>query len=119
MKAAKIIGICALILFCVAAAEILRGPRSHLAGFDRARHRTYEAISIGSSKGAALQGLGEPLRQERTFCLPQRHGFEEQFEAAERSSAVEYALWHNGINWYYCIGFDSHGKVVIKGEGCS
>lgn len=59
-------------------------------------------------------------RQTRAgFCLPQKHGFEEQFEAASRSSAVEYLLWINGMNWYYCIGFDAEGKVVVKGEGHS
>jgi len=67
----------------------------------------------------AIETLGEPLLKSDTFHLPQKHGFEHYFDAAERSTAVEYLLWINGNNWYYCIGFDVSGKAVVKGEGHS
>lgn len=99
--------------------EVLRGPRSFLAGFDRGMHARYERISEGRSKESVVDDLGEPRSRSEQFNLPQRRGFERLFEAAEESSAVEYYLWINGMNWYYCIGFDSGGAVVIKGEGHS
>ncbi len=99
--------------------EVLRGPRSVFFGFDRNLQKSYEAISPGAEKWQAMAALGQPWQTKDVFCLPQRHGFENYFEAAERSSAVEYLLWINGTNWFYCIGFDSEGKVVVKGEGHS
>ena len=99
--------------------EVLRGPRSLIAGFDRGMHANYEKISKGESKNSVVDSLGEPRAKTDEFNLPQRHGFEHHFDAAERSSAVEYYQWINGMNWYYCVGFDSSGAVVLKGEGHS
>lgn len=99
--------------------EVLRGPRSFIAGFDRGMHANYEKIASGETKKSVVDALGEPRAKTDEFNLPQRHGFEHHFDAAERSSAVEFYQWVNGMNWYYCIGFDSSGTVVIKGEGHS
>ena len=100
--------------------EVFRGPfRSFLAGFDRGMHARYEKISEGESKKFVVDALGEPRAKSDEFNLPQRQGFEHLFDAAEKSPAVEYYQWKNGMNWYYCIGFDSTGTVVIKGEGHS
>jgi len=99
--------------------EIIRVPRSFFAGFDRSLQRNYEQVALGSSKGSAIDSLGEPHAESETFSLPQKQGFEHYFDAAERSNAVEYVLWINGMNWYYCIGFDESGSAVIKGEGHS
>lgn len=103
----------------IAVMEVVRGPRSFLAGFDRGRHARYEAISNGDGKISVVKALGEPRARSDEFSLPQRHGFESLFDAAEKSRAVEYYQWVNGINWYYCIGFDAAGTVVVKGEGHS
>ena len=108
-----------VVLTGFAMTEILRGPRSFIAGFDRGMHANYEKISKGETKKSVVAALGEPRAKTDEFNLPQRHGFEHHFNAAERSSAVEYYQWINGMNWYYCIGFDSSGAVVIKGEGHS
>jgi len=99
--------------------EVLRGPRSMFFGFDRCMQRHYEDIAIGSAKKTSIEILGSSWSKSDTFNLPQRHGFEQYFEAAERSTAVEYLLWVNGGNWYYCIGFDASGTAVVKGEGNS
>ncbi len=99
--------------------EMLRGPRSLFAGFDRSLQRDYEQVAIGSSKRSAIDSLGEPHTKSETFNLPQKQGFEHYFDAAEHSNAVEYLLWINGMNWYYCIGFDESGDAVVKGEGHS
>ena len=107
------------VLLGIGVIEILRGPRSYFAGFDRGTHSSYEKISEGDRKQVVVDALGEPRIESIEFNLPQKHGFEHFFDAAERSSAVEYYQWVNGMNWFYCIGFDSSGEVVIKGEGHS
>ena len=99
--------------------DILRGPRSVLAGFDRGMQARYEKIQAGESKQAVVAALGEPWVESDSFNLPQRQGFEDLFDTAEQSSAVKYYQWINGMNWYYCIGFNSSGEVVVKGEGHS
>lgn len=99
--------------------EVLRGPRSFMAGFDRGIQADYEKTSKGETKKSVVDALGEPRAKTDKFNLPQRHGFEHHFDSAERSPAVEYYQWINGINWYYCVGFDSSGAVVIKGESHS
>lgn len=118
-KATIWISLAAVTLVGLAVREVFRGPRSFFAGFDRDMHARYSGIAVGESKLAAVDALGEPRAVSGDFNLPQWHGFERFFEAAERSSAVEYYQWVNGMNWYYCIGFDSDGVVVIKGEGHS
>lgn len=99
--------------------DVLIGPRGILGGFDRGMHARYEKITVGESKKSVVDAIGEPQDKSDVFNLPQRHGFEQLFDAAEKSPAVEYYLWINGANWYYCIGFDSAGTVVIKGAGNS
>ena len=113
------ISLAAVALVGIAVIEISRGPRSLIAGFDRGMQARYEKIAVGESKQAAVDALGEARAVSDVFNLPQRHGFERFFDAAESSSAVEYYQWINGMNWYYCIGFNSDGVVVIKGEGHS
>ena len=108
-----------VVLLGLGVIEILRGPRSYFARFDRGTHARYEKISEGDSKQMVFDALGEPRVKSNEFNLPQKHGFEHFLDAAESSSAVEYYQWVNGMNWYYCIGFDSFGAVVIKGEGHS
>lgn len=109
----------AVVLAGLAVMEVLRGPRGFLAGFDRGMHARYEKVSRGEAKQRVVDVLGEPRAKSVEFNLPQRQGFGHFFEAAGSSSAVEYYQWINGINWYYCIGFDATGAVVIKGEGHS
>jgi hypothetical protein len=111
------LGVVALVGLAVM--EVIRGARSFLAGFDHGMHANYEKISKAESKRLVFDALGEPRAKSDGFNLPQRHGFEQLFDAAEKTPAVEYYQWINGMNWYYCIGFDSDGIVVLKGEGHS
>ena len=113
------VGLIVIVAGFLAAFEFLKGPRSMFAGFDGRMHRQYEAITMGTSKSSAVHALGEPRSKDERFNLPQREGIEHYFDAAERSTAVEYLLWGNGMNWYYCIGFDAGGQVVVKREGSS
>lgn len=118
-KVTILISFAASALVALAVMEVLRGPRSFLAGYDRGMNARYEKISEGESKRSVFDALGEPRAKSDEFDLPQKHGFEHLFDAAEESRAVEYFQWINGNNWFYCIGFDSDGNVVIKGAGHS
>lgn len=111
-----VVAICILGLGII---QLTLGPRGTLSGFDKEMHAKYHEISNGESVEAVIRTLGQPRLISDTCNLPQRHGFEHIFEAAENSEAVEYYQWINGGNWYYCIGFDSSRRVVIKGEGHS
>ena len=99
--------------------EIFLGPRGLFSEFDRSIHAKYQSISEGQDKKQVMNDLGKPFAKNSKFNLPQRQSFEHFFEAAEKSSAVEYYLWVNGSNWYYCVGFDATGAVITKGEGHS
>ena len=109
----------ALVLLGVGINEFLRGPRSIFAGFDRSAQRDYEMVLIGMSRHEVLLSLGEPRTKTDFFNLPQKKGFEHHFKEAEQAKGVIFYQWINGMNWYYCIGFDAEGKVVVKGEGHS
>ena len=88
-------------------------------GFSWRTQILYNRIPLGMNQQEVIRLLGQPRKVDKQFCLPQRKGFEKYFKEAERSGATEFYLWINGVNWYYCIGFDSAGKVAVKGEGCS
>ena len=94
------------------------GPRSYLAGFDKGIQEQYERIDFGTPREEVITKLGSPLRSKETFCLPSGHkGYKESLTRANNSNAVSYDLWLNGMNWYYCIGGDESGLLVIKAEG--
>jgi len=94
--------------------------RDALMQFDRGAQRTFDtlAMSITLDEATALLG-SDPIRDAADCCLPQRHAFESEFERAENSAAVHFYLYRNGINWYYCLGFDADGRLVVTGQGCS
>ena len=88
--------------------------------FDNAMRRRFEAVEIGDLRAEVCnQMLGTPELESKDFCLPQRNGFEKLFEEAAKSNAMVYLRWKNGANWYYCIGFDTNGRVAFKGQGNS
>lgn len=94
------------------------GPRSRLAGFDRDMQHQYEQLKPGESRDNVIAVFGSPLRSKATFCLPSGHrGYEDSQARAMSSNAVTYDLWINGINWYYCVGFDEAGLLAFKAEG--
>lgn len=108
-----------VVLAGFAVTEVVRGSRSLMAGFDRGMHAKFEKISEGKSQKLVVTALGEPRAKTDEFNLPQKRGFEHHFDAAKRSSAVEYYQWTNGMNWYYCIGFFrscgcQRGRSLVK-----
>jgi hypothetical protein len=49
-----------VVLAGFAVTEVLRGPRSFIAGFDRGMHANYEKITNGETKSLVVDALGEP-----------------------------------------------------------
>jgi hypothetical protein len=109
----------AVALLGVASLNFLIGPQGILMGFERKRQAAYENLALGDTKRQVIEALGEPKATSPFFNLPQRAGHEDCFQQAEASDAVEFHQWINGGNWYYCIGYDANGRVVVKGEGHS
>ena len=117
MKSRLLIALALVFCFCVVAYPYARDA---VMQFDRVAQRSFDTLPTGISLGEASQRLGaEPIRDAPECCLPQRHAFESEFERAENSEAVHFYLFRNGINWYYCLGFDADGRLVVAGEGCS
>ena len=91
-----------------------------LMGFNRPVQLAFDRLVSGVSLDEARAQLkSDPIRNSAECCLPQRPGFEAEFERAERSTATIYYLFKNGTNWYYSLGFDSEGLLVVKTQGHS
>ena len=109
-----------LVLIIIASVVIAPFAFDALMGFDRSIQLDFERLILGVSLDEAKAQLkSDPIRKSAECCLPQRHGFETEFERAERSTATIYYLFKNGANWYYCLGFDSDGLLVVKTQGNS
>ena len=94
--------------------------RDALMQFDRAAQRAFDSLPMGITLDDAAARLGsDSIRDAPECCLPQRHAFESEFERAEASTAVHFYLYQNGVNWYYCLGFDADGLLVVTGQGSS
>lgn len=97
---------------------LLINPRGLLV-LDRSMDRQYQRLELGTGIEEVIERLGPPRSEGANFLLPQRKGFEDAFERAENSEASVFYLWINGSNWYYCLGFDNEGRLVVKGQGHS
>jgi hypothetical protein len=118
MKRKIILGaaiVTALALACL----VLLGPRSPLFGFSLSRQIRFNSLEIRDTEESVMEKLGMPIQRGTRFLLPQEKGFEKEFERAKNSKARFYYLWLNGINWYYCVGFDEAGRLAVKSEGHS
>lgn len=117
MKYRLLIAFAVILGSCVLAYPYARDGLMH---FDRATQRAFDILPMGITLEDASARLGtDPIRDAPECCLPQRHAFEIEFERAENSDAVHFYLYQNGINWYYCLGFDADGRLVVTGQGCS
>ena len=94
-------------------------PKGFLMGFNREIDTSFEKITLGTPIEEVVLILGTPSMTSELFLLPQRKGFEEEFDRAKASKASQYYQWINGKNWYYCIGVDEEFKVIVKTSGCS
>ncbi len=94
------------------------GPKSVILGFDKNMQSRYEQFPIGTQRKEVINTLGSPLWSKDEFCLPSGHrGYEDSLALAKTSNAIKYDVWRNGVNWFYCIGFDEDGLLAVKAEG--
>jgi len=103
------------------------GPGGCLSGYEKQQQQAFDSVEIGMDKSTILKKMGSPSREGDSFN-PERYGgsgaFLDRevgfdFQLMRHQGVHSYIEWINGINWFYCIGFDKNGKVVIKGEGHS
>ena len=117
MKSRFTLAFAAVVGICVFA---LPFARDSLMRFDRSMQQAFESLPMGISIEDATKRLGSaPIREADECCLPQLQGFESEFDRARNSDAVRFYLFRNGINWYYSLGFDADGRLVVTGEGQS
>jgi|GEM_PF-1792478 len=106
----------------IASACVFAYPYAHdaLMRFDRSTQLAFDTLPMGIKLDEAKKRLGsDSIREADLCCLPQRLGFEPEFERAVKSPASRFYLFRNGVNWYYCLGFDADGHLVVTGQGCS
>lgn len=97
---------------------LLISPRGLLV-LDRSIDREYRRLELGTSIEEVVDRLGPARSKGENLLLPQEMGFEDAFQRAQNSEAIIFYLWMNGGNWFYCLGFDDEGKLVIKEQGHS
>lgn len=109
----------AVSLCCMIMAFVIYCDR--LTGFDRAKHRYFTRLAYPCTRSEIERRYGPPIRCGSECLLPQREGYEDEFAAAQKfnTNAGEFCLWQNGMNIYYCVGFDSAGKFVGLVQGGS
>jgi hypothetical protein len=77
----------------------------------------FEHIEIGTMKKDVVQRLGVPMYIRSEFSH-ELWNYDDERTRVEQTTATEYYVWRNGVNWYY-LGFDPAGKLVLKSQGDS
>ncbi len=111
------------ISLCVAL--VLLGLRSgcdrwsqHSTGFNRNQDRQFKALRTGITDSEVFARMGAaPLWTNSEFTLGQYHGNENEYAKTNGVDARVFYTWVNGLDWFYCAGFDPRGRLVVKGEG--
>lgn len=94
-------------------------PKGFLMGYDRAVQEDFDSIAVGMEKSEVVDLLGKPRDTLSEFPFSWLSGPDSHLSEKKRELCVEYLLWGNGGNWFYCIGFDTKGRVIEKAEGHS
>ena len=102
----------------IAILQLLPHPRSFWLGYEHKRQQKFEEIQVGDGKEEVIELLGPPYGMGPLFSREIAHR-ETEFSLAELNHCVEFIFWNNGSNWFYCIGFDENGIVVLKADGNS
>ena len=89
-----------------------------LVGFDRGLHANFNHIKIGDTRSEVIALLEVPLSAGPEFPR-QLENYDDKRDESVKSGTVEYLVWANGVNWYYCVGIDANAKVVFKCDGHS
>jgi len=89
----------------------------HLDGTDIKQDRSYNSLRNGMRKADVFASMGEPpIWTNSEFTLAQYQGNEKEYGRAKGVQAQVFYTWRNG-EWFYCVGFDTNGLVVVKGKG--
>jgi outer membrane protein assembly factor BamE (lipoprotein component of BamABCDE complex) len=102
----------------IAASSLLPHPRSFWMGYDSKSQQAFDQIEAGQPKERALKLLGEPRATSPSFSREIAY-CESDFKPAEIAQCCEFVVWSNGSNWFYCIGIDKNGIIVLKAQGNS
>ena len=87
-------------------------------GFDTAMDRRYDAVKCGELLESAMVLLGEPYEATEYFSRALA-SYESDLPPAEVAKCSQFLTWRNGGNWFYCVGVDKHGKIIVKIQGHS
>lgn len=98
---------------------LLRGPKSIFwMGFQSRHHANFEKLRSGDSIKQAIRLLGKPIAEYKYF--PREIDYRENdFSADELKKCSYFLVWINGGNWFYCVGIDQNGRIVLKAGGHS
>jgi len=110
-----LVAVCAIPLVAL---SLLPHPRSFWLGYDSGRQYAFNEIEIGQPKQHAIELLGEP-RSTTTYFSREIAYRESEFQPADIAICHEFIVWNNGGNWFYCVGVDENGIIVLKAEGNS
>ena len=109
-----------LILVSIIPLPFVFGPAliNWATGFDTEAHSSFKAIEYGQPFETAIELLGEPY--EKTDFFPRSLAtYQSNYTAEEVGRCDLFMTWRNGINWFYSIGIDDDGKIVLKVDGHS
>ena len=76
-------------------------------------------MPLGTKQAAVVGALGEPDEVRTTFRLAQHRLYEQEYEEAAASSAVEFLVWEYWIDTVCCAGFDKDKALVVRACGGS
>ena len=77
----------------------------------------YQEIEIGMQESIVVSILGSPNERSSEFYLGQREGFEEVYERAAQSRAVQYLIWRRNTDMVYAVGLNKEGNVAFFAAG--
>ena len=100
------------------ALSLLPHPRSFWLGYDGKRQQAFSRIEIGEPKQHAFELLGEP-RGASTYFSREISYRESEFKPSVIAKCRKFYVWNNGWNWFYCVGVDEDGIIVLKADGNS
>jgi hypothetical protein len=87
-------------------------------GFDRKQDRAFNSLRTGMSKADVIARMGSaPLWTNSEFTLGQYEGNEKEYARTNGRDAQVFYTWGNGIDWFYCVGFDGRDGLIVKGQG--
>ena len=111
----KIASVTACVILLVWATILALGDWA--TGFSRWQHIKFRFVRHGMNETSVIRLLGMPYCRTNTFFIGQRHGYENIYEAADRSGSSFYLSWINGIDYVYTVGFSQRSNAVFKAEG--